>query len=144
MSKTEYTPEQIAEFRAKDRRIVKQAILKQLIMKLDIEEVQEPEKVVFPLADRYVNYVYEEKETKTNLEDKKEVSISWVQIAEGLSLAIPDAINIKMLDMLSDEYNKAHTASLNPSGLLRFIMTKFGRYPTKQQNADKVLELYKQ
>ena len=139
-----YSKEEIKSFEAKDLRISKLAIIKKLIEKLDIEEVQEPENTVFPLVNKYVNYVYEEKENEVKMEDKKEVSISWVQTAEGLSLAIPDATNIKMLDMLSREYNKAHKASINPSDLLSFIMTKFGRYPTKQQNVVKVLELYKQ
>jgi len=137
-----YSKEEIKSFEAKDLRISKLAIIKSLIEKLDVEVVNEVNEIIC-LADKYIDYVYsEKKEIKVNLEDEKEVEISWVQIAEGLNLAIPNAINIKMLDAVSDEYNKAHKASINPSELLSYIMTKFGRYPSKQQNVDKVLESY--
>jgi len=136
-----YSDDEIAAFAAKDLRITKLAIQKELIRKLDMEDVREPEDTLFELCDKYVKYTYEPIK-ETNLEDEKEMKISWVQIAEGLSLAIPDATNIKMLDVIVDEYKKAHKASINPSELLSYITTKFGRYPSKQQNVDKVLELY--
>ena len=134
-----YSSEEIAAFAAKDLRITKLAIQKELIRKLDMEDVCEPKNTLFELCDKYVKYTYEPIK-ETNLEDEKEMEISWVQIAEGLSLAIPDAANIKMLDVIADEYKKAHKASINPSDLLSYVTTKFGRYPSKQQNVDKVLE----
>lgn len=140
-----YTEEEKQEFRDRDLRIAKESVLKDLIGRLDLEEIYDVEKVI-ALADKYVNYVYE-KLNVINLEDKKEVEKSWVHIAEGLNLATPNPTNIKALNTIKellDECQTVNNASVNPSDILNFIMTKFGKYPTNQKGISKIVEVYKQ
>lgn len=136
-----YSEAEIKAFAEKDLRISKLAIIKSLIEKLDSEEIYEPEEKLFPLADRYVNYVYE-KINIVKLEAKVEDVINWVTTAESLNLAIPKGNEIKALDTLIDKCKKSNPASANHSALLVHIMNKYGRYPTTQQNVAKVLETY--
>lgn len=136
-----YSKEEVAEFKAKDLRISKLAITKSLIEKSeDIYDVQK----ITELADKYVDYVYKERNTKRGqagcvASDTKHTT-NWEQIAIGLNLAIPNSQNIKMLDWLLIEYKKAHKASANPKDVLTCCMQKFGSYPTKTESVEKVIK----
>lgn len=151
-----YSKEEIAEFKAKDLRISKLAIVKSLIEKLDLKEINEVEKVT-KLAEKYIDYVYRKRSTKRGqadcvagstehnvvlLEERQE-KVNWEQIAVGLNLAIPNSQNIKMLNHLIDEHKKANKASANPKDVLTHIINMFGQYPTKTESVTKVLESLK-
>lgn len=139
-----YSKEEIEAFRLKDLRISKLAIMKELIRKLDMEVVNEPEEVLFPLVDRYVRHVYKDMESKDEEESKTEVEeVSWVQLAEGLKLAIPNQQNIKILDAIMAEYKELHKASANPSSMLKLCITSWGKYPKNKSNNQLVIETYK-
>lgn len=135
-----YSKEEIKSFEQKDLRISKLAILKSLIEKCDVEAVNEV-KPICDLTSEYINYVYGV--SVSCVADGKETTIQWGQIAEGLNLAIPNAINIKMLNLLIDEYKKANKASANPSVVLNHVISRFGKYPTKSGGVLKVLESLK-
>lgn len=139
-----YTREEIKSFVEKDLRISKLAIVKSLIEKLPLEDVCEVNKIT-ELSEKYVDYVYEERKETTkrgqagcvasNTEGTK-----WEQIAQGLNLAIPNSQNIKMLNLLLDEYKKAYKASANPDSILVHIINTFGEYPTKTKSVETVLK----
>jgi len=130
-----YTPKEVAEFRAKDLRITKLAILKSLIEKLDLEKVYDVQEVI-ELSEKYVGYVYKERSTKGGDAE----CVEWEQIAIGLNLAIPNSQNIKILNQVLDEYKKATKASANPKDILVHIINTFGKYPTKTESMSKVVK----
>ena len=139
-----YSKEEIEAFRLKDLRISKLAIMKELIRKLDMEVVNEPDEVLFPLVDKYVKHVYKDMESKDEENSKQEVeAVSWVQLAEGLKLAKPSEQNIKILDAIMAEYKELHKAGINPSSLLKLCVTSYGAYPKKQQSVKSIVETYK-
>ena len=132
-----YTKEEIQGFKEKDLRISKLAILKSLIEKCDLEDVNE----VLPITgrvDRYMEYI--NGVTGGCVATSEEV-VDWGEIAVGLNLAIPNATNIKMLNVLLDEHKKAgKKASANPSDILTHIINRFGQLPTKLESVKKILE----
>lgn len=151
-----YSKEEIKEFKAKDLRISKLAIVKSLIEKSeDIYDVQK----ITELAENYIDYIYEERRDNTEyrdatkrgqvgcVADSTEHKLNWEQLAIGLNLAIPNATNIKILNQVSDEYNKAHKASANstvagmsPADILVHILNTFGRYPAKTESVKKIVQ----
>jgi hypothetical protein len=141
-----YSKEEIVEFKAKDLRISKLAIVKSLIEKLPLEDIYEVEKVK-ELAEKYIDYVYEERSAKrgqvASVGDETKQTPDWEQIAVGLNLAIPTSQNVKILDCVCDEYKKANKASANPKDVLTCCIEKFGTYPTKSSSAEKVVKLLK-
>ncbi len=143
-----YSDEEIQEFRNKDLRISKLAITKSLIEKLPLEDIYEVGKVT-DLTEKYIDYVYEERKetTKRGQTDcvigSTEHKVNWEQVAIGLNFAIPNSQNIKMLNHLIDEHNKANKASANPKDILTHIINVFGQYPTKTESVTKVLESLK-
>lgn len=145
-----WTKEDVKSFAEKDLRISKLAITKSLIEKLPLEEIYDVNEVK-ELAEKYVDYVYEERSTKrgqakpTSSADAGCVASNtegtkWEQIAKGLNLAIPNSQNIKMLNLLLDEYKKAYKASANPSDILVHIINTFGEYPTKTKSVETVVK----
>jgi len=138
-----YSPKEIAEFKAKDLRITKLAILKSLIEKLDLEKIYDVQEVI-ELSEKYVGYVYKERSTKGGDAE----CVEWEQIAIGLNLAIPNSQNIKILNQVLDEYKKATKASANPKAtksasyadILVHIINTFGKYPTKTESMSKVVK----
>jgi len=140
-----YSPEEVAEFRAKDLRISRQAVLKSLIEKLPLEDIYEVNKVT-KLAEKYVDYVYSTRNDSLNRGEVSSVTNDtkpeWEQIAKGLNLATPDSQNIKMLDHIWDKHkpNMANKASANPDTILVHILNTFGKYPTKSESVEKVVK----
>jgi len=130
-----YTKDEIQAFAEKDMRISKLAIVKSLIEKLPLEDVNGVTKVT-ELSEKYVDYVYKERGTKGGNTEQ----IEWEQIALGLNLAIPNSQNIKILNQIADEYKKATKASANPKNILVHIINTFGKYPTKTESVRKVVE----
>jgi len=141
-----YSKEEIKAFAEKDLRISKLAIVKSLIEKLDLEDVYEVSKVT-ELAEKYIDYVYEERKETTKRGFAGCVASNtkpdWGQIAVGLNLAIPNSQNIKILNQVLGEYKKANKASANPNDVLVHILNTFGKYPSKQESIKTVLESLK-
>lgn len=138
-----YSDAEVKEFKAKDFRISKLAIVKSLIEKLPLEDVYEVQKIK-KLANKYVEYVYEERGNGTKRGFVGSIADStkpkWGQIAEGLNLAIPNSQNIKMLNLVMDEYKKAYKASANPNDIITHIINKFGAYPTNPGSVKKIID----
>ena len=143
----QYSKEEIKVFEDKELRIVRQAILKKLIEKCtDLEEANEVQKVS-ELAEKYVNYVYSERQSESKDGAKRgsvgcvadDTKPKWEQVAIGLNLAIPNSQNIKILNQVADEYKKAYKASANSKDILVHIMNTFGAYPTKTESVKKVI-----
>ena len=146
-----YSKEEVKAFAAKDLRISKLAIVKSLIEKLSEEDVNEVCKVT-DLAERYIDYVYEERRDKqerkettkrgqvASVGDNTKHEPNWEQIALGLNLAIPNSQNIKILNQVADEYKKATKASANPKDILVHIINTFGKYPHNPESVSKVVE----
>lgn len=153
-----YTKEEIKVFEDKELRIVRQAILKKLIDNCSKEDVYGVTKVT-ELTERYVDYVYSERSNGAERRDATKRGLAkptssadagcvasntegtkWEQIAQGLNLAIPNSQNIKMLNLLLDEYKKAYKASANPDSILVHIINTFGEYPTKTKSVETVLK----
>lgn len=139
-----YSKEEIQEFKNKDLRISKLAIVKSLIEKLSLEDVYGVEKIT-ELAGKYIDYVYIERNTKRD--DAGCITGNtiwqWGEIATGLNIAIPNSQNIKILNQIADEYKKAYKAIANPDDILVHIMNTFGRYPEKQSSIKTILESLK-
>jgi len=138
-----YTKDEIKAFADKDLRISKLAITKSLIEKSeDIYDVQK----ITELAEKYIDYVYEERRNVAKRGSAGDVAsdtkhtTNWEQIAVGLNLAIPNAVNIKILNQVADEYKKANKASANPKNVLTCCIEKFGKYPTNPSSAEKVVK----
>ena len=143
-----YTKEEIKAFVDKDLRISKLAITKSLIEKS--EDIYDVDKVT-ELAEKYIDYVYEERRDKPERKDvtkrgqagcvasDAKHEPNWEQVAIGLNLAIPNSQNIKILNQVVDEYKKAYKASANPKDVLVCCIDKFGTYPTKSSSAEKVV-----
>ena len=113
-----------------------------------MEDIYEVDKVT-DLTEKYIDYVYSERKETTKRGQTDCVigstghKVNWEQVAIGLNLAIPNATNIKMLNHLIDEHNKANKASANPKDILTHIINMFGQYPTKTESVAKVLESLK-
>jgi hypothetical protein len=141
-----YTKEEVKAFAEKDLRISKLAIVKSLIEKLPLEDAYDVQKIT-DLAEKYIDYVYEERREATKRGQVGCVAsdtegVKWEQIAEGLNLAKPNSQNIKMLNLLLDEYKKAYKASANPSTILVHIINTFGEYPTKTKSVETVVKSF--
>ena len=127
--------------------ISKLAIVKSLIEQRKMEDIYDVQKIT-DLAEKYVDYVYEKRKETTKRGQVASVGdntegTKWEQIAEGLNLAIPNSQNIKMLNLLLDEYKKAYKASANPSDILVHIINTFGEYPTKTKSVETVVKSLK-
>jgi len=132
-----YTKEEIKAFEQKDLRIARESILKPLIERLDLEDVENVQKVT-EICEKYINYVYNgvNGSNVVTIQD----DIDWEGIAKGLNLAEPNGTNIKILNLIVDEYNKSHKASANPADILSTISNQFGKYPTNKASVPQVLE----
>ena len=142
-----YSKEEIKVFEDKELRIVRQAILKVLIKACKQEDIYGIDKVT-ELSEKYVDYVYSERKTERKMGCASGVTgekeeIKWVELAKGLNLAIPNEENIKILNLIIDEYNKTHKASTNPIEVLSHIMATFGKYPISQKSVSVVLDSIK-
>jgi hypothetical protein len=136
-----YTKEEIESFNAKDKRIVKQAILKKLIDKLDMEDVCEPENMLFPLTDRYVNYVYNGVSSGGAITTPEQTD--WDKLSKSLDLHLPTGIEVKMLNLIVDGYKNSTGENVNPSDVIKLVIERFGTYPTKQASVEKVINILK-
>ena len=140
-----YSKEEVAEFKAKDLRISKLAIVKSLIEKLPLEEIYEVNKVE-ELVEKYIDYTYAKRKETTkrgqvaSVGDNTKLVPTWEQAAIGLNLATPNATNIKILNQIFDEYKTASKASANPADILACCIYKFGTYPTKSSSVEKVVK----
>jgi len=140
-----YTEKEVKAFAEKDLRISKLAVTKSLIEKLPLEDVYDVEKIT-ELAENYIDYIYAERRDATKrgsvgcVADSTKHKPNWEQLAIGLNLAIPNATNVKILNQVIDEYNKAHKASANPNDILVHILSTFGRYPAKTESVKKIVQ----
>jgi len=135
-----YTKKEIKVFEDKELRIVRQAILKKLIEKCKLEDVYGVSKVT-KLSEKYVDYVYSKRGSAGCVASNTE-GTNWEQIAVGLNLATPNSQNIKILNQVTDEYKKAYKASANPPDILVHIINTFGKYPTKTESAEKIVQSF--
>ena len=138
-----YSDAEIQEFRSKDLRISRLAILKSLIESCSEEDVYDVQKVT-ELAEKYIDYVYAERSAKRgsvgDVADNVKHTPNWEQLAIGLNLATPNATNIKILNQVLDEYKTAHKASANPKDVLVCCIDRYGTYPTKSSSAEKIVK----
>ena len=133
-----YSREEIAGFEAKDLRISKIAILKSLIESggNGNAEVEENCKIV----DKYVSYIYGVKPVVCS--DKAVAGVDWKAEAEAKEVPIPTPENIKILNLIRDEYKKVNGgAEILPGELLNKIWLARGKYPTKKSSVSLVLKL---
>lgn len=138
-----YSEEEKQEFREKDKRINRVAILKSLIEsgKVVVNEVSEN---CF-LAEQYVEYIYNglpcEKEIKEAKQEPKKEEIDWTDIAKKLSIPTLTIQNIKVLTAVISEYKKINSgAVIRPSELLDVVYRKFGKYPTSMSSVETILK----
>ena len=136
----QYTDKEIKSFEDKDRRINRCAMLKSLIENLSVEEVHETEKVC-ELADKYVNWIYGVKSPVCNSEAVAEVS--WEEVAKEINITIPDKTNIKVLNILIDEYKNKFKVGVNKAILLSHIIKAHGKYPTNTKSVELILKQIK-
>ena len=130
-----YSKEDKEAFRLKDERIAKQALLKSLIEKCDIQDVYDVT-LICELADKYLQYV---NGVSGNVVATKD-SVDWESTAEGLNIVVPNAENIKILDLIVSEYkNQTGDNNIIPANVLTHILKYFGRYPAKQESVSKVV-----
>lgn len=137
-----YSDDDKKSFAAKDLRISKLAILKSLIEKLPAEEIYEESKVC-SLADKYIDYVYSGVKPVV-CSDEAVAKIDWKIVAESVSVPIPTTDNIKVFNLIIDEYKKESKMGIAPDLLLKTIFKARGKYPTKKSSVLLVLELIKQ
>lgn len=135
-----YTKEEIAGFEAKDLRISKLAITKSLIDKLPLEDVYDETKVT-ELADKYVDYIYGVKPAVCS--SKVEAEVSWVVVAKAINIAIPNEVNVKILDVLMSKYKNKFKANIAKSTILCHIIKAHGKYPTNTKSVELILKQIK-
>jgi hypothetical protein len=133
-----YTKEEIEGFEKKDKRINRVAVLKSLIEsgRNSANEIKEN----CEIADQYVIYIYKGLQNSEGKEKGSSSEPDWPEIAKELSLAIPNQINIKVLDALWDEYKSIYKVSANPAILLGFIWDTYYKYPTNKSSIQTVLK----
>ena len=135
-----YSKEEIKGFEAKDLRINRVALLKSLIEsgRNSVNEIAENKEI----AEQYVGYIYNGV-TGIGVDTGKDESINWVDLALELNLAIPNGTNVKVLNALWDEYKNIAKASAKPAALLIHIIDKFGKFPSKPDSIELVLDSLK-
>lgn len=128
-----YTPEEIAEFKAKDLRITKMAIIKSLIEKNSLEEVNEVTKIC-SVCEKYVDYIYNgiggtKCEEKTNKDEP-----DWKGIASTSGLPEPNEINIKLFNKVFE------STGSSPQDILIKTWGAYHSYPTSEKSVKKIIE----
>lgn len=136
-----YSKEEIKGFEEKDKRISKLALLKSLIEKLSVEEIYDT-KTIFELADKYVDYVYDRVKPAV-CSSKAVAEISWEEVAKEINVTIPNETNIKVLNVLMDEYKTKFKVGVNKATLLSHIIKAHGKYPTNLNSISLILEQIK-
>jgi len=148
-----YSKEEVEAFKKKDQLNARQSALK--AASINNEGGQKPAKSIIKEAELYYDWLYPkdkedvDNEIPTNTsgvagdKDGNDCSEAgqpcWAEIAEELNLAIPNEENVKILNLLINEYKQTKKASANPSTILTHIIRSFGRYPTKMESVGVIL-----
>ncbi len=139
-----YSKEDRDEFKAKDRRISRLATIRDCISKLgDFDELLARKQEVTEVSEYLVQYVYnglENGAASSDVATGTEEAINWEEVAGYGGLAIPNEVNVKILNLIIDELRKADKAVPTPTELLTHIIDRFGSYPTNKVSVDKVVK----
>ena len=132
-----YSKEDKEQFRLKDLRINRVALLKSLIEsgRNSANEIKEN----CEMADEYIAYIYSNKEGSDQCQN-----VDWVGIAKELNLDIPNEKNVKALDFCWEQCKKQFKLSANPAILISHIIDKYGRYPTTKSGVETIIKQLKE
>ena len=135
-----YSKDEIEAFNKKDLRINRTAILKSLIEsgRNTADEVKEN----CELANKYVDFIYNGVKP-TTVSSKAVAEVSWEEVAKGLNITIPNEINVKVLNVLTDKYKTKFKVGVNKATLLSHITKAHGKYPTNLNSVELILGLIK-
>lgn len=127
MSK-EYTPEEIAEFRARDVRISKSGIIQALIQSSLFSKTE----LLEPIKDNIL--------TAT-----AEMYLQWVWATTTADIEVEKArtnTELRLMDVIFDKYKKQNTELTEKSykKLCELVLHRFGKYPTKESSIDIVVK----
>jgi len=132
-----YSEEDKQEFRMKDLRINRTAVIKSMLEsgKVGVDEVEKN----CIIAEKYVKYIYNGVDAVT---EKTENIIDWSAMAETLKLPKPNANNIKLLDELIIGLKDITADKVDPSSLLVYLWSRYKSYPTTKTGVKTVLHDY--
>lgn len=130
MGDNKYSADEIAAFKAKDLRIAKESMLKSLIEKFSVEDVNEVNKIC-NVCDKYVNYIYSEEIQQT---EKIEELLDWSDIATNMEYPIPTKEQITILNMIVE---RANTTCID---VLTKIYGTYKKYPTNKNSVEKIVK----
>lgn len=133
-----YTEKEKEEFRKKDERISRQGLTQSLIESglFTREEVENGQKL-FEVVELYRNYVVNGLETSVAVSNKED---NWESIASANGLLIPNANNIKLLQLIADIIETKEQSKPSKFKLMSTILNRWKGYPTRQNSVDKVIE----
>jgi hypothetical protein len=139
-----YTPEEIRQFEAKDKRINKVAVIKSMLEGLGasgnayrtyVSDLTDPEwrAKLMEAADDFVGYIYRDTVATTN-NDNAETSAT-----DGLPVPTPEQIEV--LENIIERYLSDYLdVEVNEYKLKEAIITEFGKYPTNPASVDVVVD----
>lgn len=128
-----YSEEEKQEFKNRDLRISRQAMLKSLIEKSELEDVNEVNELC-ELSEKYVKYIYNGLNTcDKDSEQKVSISSEWINAALNSSLDIPEEKHIKVLELIRKKTNLTKVQIMNA------IQDEWGKYPTTEKSVDLIV-----
>lgn len=133
-----YTKEEIAEFKAKDKRISKIAILKSLIEGFGESETLDVQKMC-KTADEFVQYIYNGLGSKT-VGKVEEPFVDNVETMETVELPTPNAIQSNIINEIMESY-KSVGVPADRDLLKAAIIKEFGKYPSNKSSVDKIMQV---
>lgn len=133
-----YSKDEIDAFNKKDKRISRLSILRDVLPKFDLEGIENVQEIT-ELAEKYVNYVYNGVIGGGAIAMPEQTD--WDKLSENLNLRLPKGIEVKMLNLIVDEYKNSTGENVNPINVIQLVMDRFGTYPTKQASVEKVINI---
>jgi len=137
-----YSKEEIEEFKCKDLRICRTAMIKSILesQKGDANEVLKN----CQIAEQYVEFIYNglpcKKEQKQEIKSNKQ-EIDWQEEAQLMGVPAPTVQNIKVLTAVKAEFKKLNDGvEICPNHLLDTIYKQFGKYPTSMNSVETILK----
>jgi hypothetical protein len=146
-----YTPEEIKQFEAKDKRINRAAMLKSLIEGLGASSSAYQSYVsditdrlfraeLMEAADDFVEYIYKDtngdKPKSANLEPDENV---YSKPTDGVPKPTPEQDEI-LGDIIQKYYAQDPSNAINEDKLKQAVITEFGKYPTNPASVDVVVD----
>ena len=132
-----YSEEEKLEFRKKDRRIGLQGLVQTLITTFDKALTV---KETVQLAHEYLAEIYQVvEEDFAEKKDTKEES-TWVKIAKEYKLPIPNETQCKNLHSIYNLYYETTGKQVDPTKLLKGIISYHGKYPMNPDSVKIVVE----